>query len=69
MKTKKFVKTLLLNKSTIADLNRSEMNGIAAGADYTHWTYCTCITNISCFAHCESLVPKACPPIETETAC
>jgi hypothetical protein len=44
MKTKSFRKKLVLNKSTIDDLNRNEMK-VHGGVDETHFTVCGCDTD------------------------
>ncbi len=54
MKTKKFDRKLSINKSTVTDLQRSEMNNVKGGR-VTWIQGCTniyCNTVISCIKYC-----------------
>jgi len=62
MKTKKFNKTLTLNKTTIANLGDGEMNRIQGGVSTDFQ---------SCDSYCASICPVKCPPtpFTVETWC
>lgn len=57
MKTKKFIKKLTLNKTTIADLRCGEMGKIQGGFDNTKVTVC-----LACFETAYSDCLTQCPP-------
>jgi hypothetical protein len=48
MKTKKFEKKLALNKQTVSNLNKSQMNGINGAGPTTNITCEFCDTVVSC---------------------
>ncbi|MCP4220630.1 MAG: hypothetical protein GY765_38740 [bacterium] len=49
MKVKKLDKKLKLNKTTVADLHSTAMEGIRGGIDLSEW----CTRNLSCFLRSE----------------
>lgn len=53
MKKQKFNKKLSLNKETISNLNRNEMNDLKGGEGHA--------ATRTCVEHCLSRVPRHCP--------
>ena len=61
MKTKAFNKRLVLNKTTVANLENGQMAGVKGGRRNTSWADpCDCNTSANDPCHCNSSVNDPC---------